>query len=585
MFSLSLFLLITLYIGCTVNLQCPTCSSTGKRYIENPIVSVEGVDSSILNYNVVSLPNFKSSDFPTIENTDEYPLFDTWIHPYEHGLLNTTSLEDSGQCDGFPTFRQPFPLTDSDSADGTFPAVFGKALDAISGEEVTFVYDPHLKLYENTIENPVRLLLFCATFCLICLLMQTHFSLHSLILPLPQLMDGGGQLVMDTDSLVAGTQVTCQNAEPNFLNDGHCKLSYQSNVCSPRQNPKNVIVINEDTLAGINSMMNKKLYAVKGLTVTDYDCAPCHCSTSRWMKDESDVSCANTANIGSETLRTFADLISGSTVKEEDYNPSVVQVKRSIRNCDSADEFKLDLGAVQTGDGTCWKHVHRYELDVIDFTVADGSKYTMVGTASVTINDMAWFDTTAFDVIGKLGDHVDLSGAPAPLNDGNVQNAYGTLDFNPNEGPVLVCGSPNEVASDPFNGEHGFDVTIPEITGYRSLSIWQLSAQRHTTWEHLAMHAQDQLRQRTAWALSQIDAVGLPGSGMVFNEETEHYIAFYDMFVNNSFGNYLKLMKEFSFNNIMGGWLSFKSNKSLQYNIDEYGKTNYPDENFAREIM
>ena len=99
------------------------------------------------------------------------------------------------------------------------------------------------------------------------------------------------------------------------------------------------------------------------------------------------------------------------------------------------------------------------------------------------------------------------------------------------------------------------------------------------------MHAQDQLRQRTAWVLSQIVAVGLPGSGMVFNEETEHYIAFYDMFVNNSFGNYLKLMKEFSFNNIMGGWLSFKSNKSLQYNIDEYGKTNYPDENFAREIM
>ena len=44
-------------------------------------------------------------------------------------------------------------------------------------------------------------------------------------------------------------------------------------------------------------------------------------------------------------------------------------------------------------------------------------------------------------------------------------------------------------------------------------------------------------------------------------------------------------MKEFSFNNIMGGWLSFKSNKSLQYNIDEFGKPNYPDENFAREIM
>lgn len=43
-------------------------------------------------------------------------------------------------------------------------------------------------------------------------------------------------------------------------------------------------------------------------------------------------------------------------------------------------------------------------------------------------------------------------------------------------------------------------------------------------------------------------------------------------------------MKEFSYNYIMGGWLSFKGNKSLQHNIDELGKNNYPDENYAREI-
>lgn len=51
------------------------------------------------------------------------------------------------------------------------------------------------------------------------------------------------------------------------------------------------------------------------------------------------------------------------------------------------------------------------------------------------------------------------------------------------------------------------------------------------------------------------------------------------MFVNHAFGNYLDLMKEFSFNVIMGGWLSFKGNKSLQYNIEENGKEGYPDEN------
>ena len=128
-------------------------------------------------------------------------------------------------------------------------------------------------------------------------------------------------------------------------------------------------------------------------------------------------------------------------------------------------------------------------------------------------------------------------------------------------------------------------MTLPEISGFRSSSIWQLSAQRHNVWTDLALHAPDQLRQKMAWSLSQIVAVGLPGSGMVFNEETEHYLAFYDMFVTHAFGNYLKLMKEYSFSVIMAGWLTYKNNKSLQYNLETDGIEQYPDENFAREIM
>ena len=365
-------------------------------------------------------------------------------------------------------------------------------------------------------------------------------------------MDGGGQMVMDTENIPsrmdgglnrvisAGTQVICQNVEQNFQNQDHCKLSYLPNVCSPRKKPKSVIVIDETNLAGINSMMNTKLFAVTGLSIEDPSpldtvgdailTSPCSSSTSRWVKDEGDTVCANSANIGSQTMKTFADLISGATIKDEDYNPSVIKVKRSIRGCDDEDTSKLAMGAVRTGDGTCWKHVHISEKDVIDFSNADSSKYTKTGSVTVTINDMDWFysvvnqDEVTYPVIGKLDEHVSYSNALAPLNDDAVKAAYGTLDYNPSEGPVLVCGSPNEVASDPFNSEHGFDVTVPEIHGFRSMSIWELSAQRHTTWEHLAMHAADQLRQKMAWSLSQIVAVGLPGSGMVFNEETEHYI-------------------------------------------------------------
>ena len=132
------------------------------KTLENPAVSIEGIegDTSILSYNVVSLPDFKSTQLPTIESSDDYPLFDTWIKPYENALLNTTSLEDSQECDGFPTFRQPFELNEDSSPPGTFPAVFGRSVDVNSGEDVVFSYDPHLSLYENTLENPVSLFVY-----------------------------------------------------------------------------------------------------------------------------------------------------------------------------------------------------------------------------------------------------------------------------------------------------------------------------------------------------------------------------------------------------------------------------------------
>lgn len=104
--------------------------------------------------------------------------------------------------------------------------------------------------------------------------------------------------------------------------------------------------------------------------------------------------------------------------------------------------------------------------------------------------------------------------------------------------PILVCGTPDEIASNPNFGERGFMPVEPEGTGFRQSEIWGYSVQRHTIWHHLAMHGQDQLRQKMAFSLSQIVAVGLPGSGMVFYEPTEDRLAFYDFFVKNAFGNY-----------------------------------------------
>jgi hypothetical protein len=128
---------------------------------------------------------------------------------------------------------------------------------------------------------------------------------------------------------------------------------------------------------------------------------------------------------------------------------------------------------------------------------------------------------------------------------------------------------------------------VPESSGYRTSSIWQLAAQRHTVWAHLALHGKDQLRQRVAFALSQIIAVGLitTGGSRVSLEKTEPFIELYDQFIRHGFGSYRDLMREFSFNVLMAEWLSFVDNKSLQWNILNGNGPTYPDENFAREIM
>ena len=55
-----------------------------------------------------------------------------------------------------------------------------------------------------------------------------------------------------------------------------------------------------------------------------------------------------------------------------------------------------------------------------------------------------------------------------------------------------------------------------------------------------ALQALDQLRQRTAWALSQI----LVSSFTIDFIETEQWLLFYNIFVQNTFGSYLQVMRK-----------------------------------------
>lgn len=103
------------------------------------------------------------------------------------------------------------------------------------------------------------------------------------------------------------------------------------------------------------------------------------------------------------------------------------------------------------------------------------------------------------------------------------------------------------------------------------------SQNRHAAWWKVAIAGPDQLRQRVAFALSQILVVG-NDSGI--QSESEALCNFYDIFVRHAFGSYRDILDEVTLSPVMGTWLSHLMNQKA----DPVAGTS-PDENYAREVQ
>lgn len=66
---------------------------------------------------------------------------------------------------------------------------------------------------------------------------------------------------------------------------------------------------------------------------------------------------------------------------------------------------------------------------------------------------------------------------------------------------------------------------------------------------------------------------------------TETFVNFYDIFVRNAFGNYKDILREVSYSPLMADMLTYYESKSTEYIYNKYGRIQFADENFAREIM
>ena len=105
----------------------------------------------------------------------------------------------------------------------------------------------------------------------------------------------------------------------------------------------------------------------------------------------------------------------------------------------------------------------------------------------------------------------------------------------------------------------------------------RLQRDRRDIWFRNVITGPDQLRQRVAFALSEIMVVAESG---VLRQMPYGLAGYYDILTRNAFGNFRDLMEEVTLHPAMGVYLSMLGNER-----PDPSRNISPDENYARELM
>lgn len=466
------------------------------------------------------------------------------------------------------------------------------------------LYDQRLDLDENTIERPM--------------------------------IDGGGKKVLNS-LFVAPTSVYrsddprpayyCANVPQNIFNEEGCRLSFDPNVCAPRQDEvMTAITLDTDSLIQMFQLTKRYVYSIQGAmrfdeTIhpdTNMDpsvpsvALPCELrKRSRWLRlkedsfgnwirlDGSSAACANTL-----TSFTSAELESAIS-STADANPYMKDVYFR-GSCSDVDRSKHGMLIYVAEEQQCYENVHPDYMSVYDVSnwAKGGEDSTILhhpgGPAAIrqfkttgvllypTSHEMwRWQKHSVMksrfgEYVGRLGDTIEFQDLPDQLQTNAIADSLGASQYVVGDaGGTLICGSEGEVAPDPKLDDYFEIGTDDDDLPYRA--VGQHREQKKNVWVHQALYASDQLRQKMAWALSQILVVS--PSDVDDNRFNEAFIVYYDIFVRNGLGNYRDVLREVSYSVKMGEMLTYLGNAAIGYNWHRRRQIRYPDENYAREIM
>ena len=212
---------------------------------------------------------------------------------------------------------------------------------------------------------------------------------------------------------------------------------------------------------------------------------------------------------------------------------------------------------------------------------------------------------------GNLYVEIDSSSYPGGELGGKFESATGSQTFTAPPSPPSVNLSTVPAADAPrFLTQATFGATTADITtlqtqGYSAWIANQMalpetshraatdadaaafpntgqytvtSNNRQAAWWKISVQAPDQLRQRVAFALSEIFVTSDVASQLT--NEPDGLADYYDMLANDAFGNFRQLLQDVTLSPAMGNYLNMLRNAKANP-----AKGTSADENYAREVQ
>lgn len=389
-----------------------------------------------------------------------------------------------------------------------------------------WLHDPRFDLEENTLETPLA---------------------------------DASNYAENADALNRDFGVLCPTAPRTFLNEDTCIISNSPNACSADRTlygedqvegnfPEVLVQMTLEamqavyTATGGGAPGTRYWYVIDGLDITQDQRAPKPCQreeTSRWRP----ITCTGSAaTVNVQVRNIFRQLIDFFKVEpgDDEYNPNLLEVWYP-----RVDDFEPSCPAslmdfagfeVEDSDGDCWLNTHPDNLNVYDFTYwttahpgntaernpikefAESSSFTLQYPAS---HDLLRWQSRKEEFLGpvRLGEYFNFYDLPNEIRTEAIAAALQIdLDTLSNEGLLassgegtLVCGSPHEVANDPFTGGNAERGAFDAATSEFQTSFFFLNKQRRIAWLIAAMEDSAQLRQRVSWALAQLLVISPSG--------------------------------------------------------------------------